>query len=207
MPDLAKSFTYMFEDKNWLAKMLVGAAFMLLSLVIIGIPFVGGYVVLAIKRAYDDEEVPLPEWDNFGNMLGKGIVAFIIAFLLFFVPSAILSFFPCVGTALSVLWVILAMLLYPMLIARYAVTSDLNAVFEFNEIFELLRDNFANIAAVLFMWIIFSIIASFGILAFGVGVFFTAFWANLGMAYLFGKVYQEAMKKKQAANVAGDTTV
>ncbi len=206
MPDLAKSFTYMFEDKNWLAKMLVGAAFMLLSIFLIGIPFIAGYVIMAIKRAYNDEEVPLPEWDNFGDLFGKGIAAFIIALILF-IPVAILNVLPCGGGFLSVFYGLLAMLVLPILIARYAVTGDLNAVFEFNEIIELLRDNIANLAAVLFMWIIFAVIASFGILAFGIGFFFTTFWANLGLAYLYGKVYQEAMKKRETANVGGDPTV
>jgi hypothetical protein len=180
---------------------------MLLSLFLIGIPFIAGYVVMAIKRAYNDEEVPLPEWDDFGNLFGKGVAAFVIFFLLFVVPGFILSLIPCGGGLLSVFWALLAMLVFPIVLARYAVTDDLNSVFEFNDIIELLRDNIANLAAVLFMWIIFSIIASFGILAFGIGIFFTAFWANLGLAYLFGKVYQEAMKKKEAANVGGDAAV
>jgi hypothetical protein len=202
MPDLAKSFTYMFEDKNWLSKMLVGAAFMLLSGIIIGIPFLAGYVVVAIKRAYDDEEVPLPEWDNFGDLFGKGIVAFVIIVLLY-IPAFILHFVPC-GGLLSVFYTLLAMLVFPILIGRYAVTNDLNSVFEFNEIIELLRDNFANLAAVLIMWIIFSIIAVLGVLAIGIGFLFTSFWANLGLAYLYGKIYQEAMKKKETVNVGGD---
>jgi hypothetical protein len=90
-----------------------------------------------------------------------------------------------------------------MLIARYAVTGDLNTVFEFNEIIELLRNNIANLAAVLIMWIIFSVIALLGFLAIGIGFLFTSFWANLGLAYLFGKVYQEAVKKGETANVGG----
>ncbi len=194
----------MFEDKNWLSKILVGAAFTLLSAIIVGIPFLAGYVVMAIKRAYDDEEVPLPEWDNFGDMFGKGIMAFIIVVLLF-IPAVILHFVPC-GGLLSVFYTLLAMLVFPILIARYAVTGDLNTVFEFNEIIELVRDNIANLAAVLIMWIIFSVIAVLGFLAIGIGFLFTSFWANLGLAYLFGKVYQEAMKKREAASVGGDNT-
>ena len=72
MPDLARSFTYMFEDKAWLSKVLVGAAFVLLSPLIIGALFLGGYMVEVIKRSYEDNEVPLPEWDNFGDLVSKG---------------------------------------------------------------------------------------------------------------------------------------
>lgn len=205
MPDLVRSFSYMFEDKNWLPKMLIGAAFVLLSLFIIGIPFLGGYIVVATKRAYNDEEVPLPEWDNFGDLFTKGLIAFVILIVLW-IPGFILHFIPC-GGLLSILYSLLAMLVFPILIARYAVTDDLNSVFEINEVIDILRDNIANLAAVLIMWIIFSVIASLGVLALGIGFLFTAFWANLGLAFLFGKVYQEAMKKQEAANVGGDAGV
>ena len=148
--------------------------------------------------------MPLPEWDNFGDLFGKGIVAFVIVVLLY-IPAFVLHFVPC-GGLLTVFYTIVAMLVFPILIARYAVTNDLNSVFEFNEIIELLRENIANLAAVLIMWIIFSIIAVLGVLAIGIGFLFTSFWANLGLAYLYGKVYQEAMKKKETVNVGGDAT-
>ena len=202
MPDLARSFTYMFEDKSWLSKILVGAAFMLLSFFIIGIPFLCGYMVQVVRRSYNDEEVPLPDWDNFGDLFGKGIVVFIIVIILW-IPAFVLHLLPC-GNLIAIFYNILAMLVFPILMARYAITGDLNAVFEINEIFELLRDNIANLAAVLIMWIIFLVIAVLGLLAFGIGFLFTSFWANLGLAFLFGKVYQEAMKKKEASNVGGD---
>lgn len=205
MPDLVRSFSYMFEDKNWLPKMLIGAAFVLLSLFIVGIPFLAGYIVLATKRSYDDEEVPLPEWDNFGDLFTKGLVTFVILIVLW-IPGFILHFVPC-GGLLSILYSLLAMLVFPILIARYAVTDDLNSVFEINEVVDILRDNIANLAAVLIMWIILSVIACLGVLALGIGFLFTAFWANLGLAFLFGKVYQEAMKKQEAANVGGDAGV
>lgn len=202
MPDLARSFTYMFEDKAWLSKILVGAAFVLLTPLVIGALFLGGYLVEVIKRSYEDNEVPLPEWDNFGDLIGKGLIVLIITILLY-IPGLILSFLPC--TQLLVFaYTILAMLVAPLFYARYAITGDLNAVFEFSEIIDLFKDNIANLAAVLIMWIIFSVIASLGVLALGIGVLFTIFYANLGLCFLFGKVYQEAMKKKAASGVGGE---
>lgn len=205
MPDLARAFTYMFEDKNWLPKILIGAAFTLLSFILIGIPFVAGYIVTLIKRSYEDQEIPLPEWDNFGDMLMKGVVAFILVIIVF-LPAIILSVLPCFKL-LSFFAGLLGMLVMPLVLGRYAVTGDLNKVFEINELIELLRDNIANLAAVLILWIIFSVIASLGVLALVIGFLFTAFYANLGLAFLFGKVYQEAEKKREAANVGGDATV
>ncbi len=199
MPDLARSFTFMFEDKNWLPKILIGAAFVLLSFFLIGIPFVLGYMMLVIKRSYEDQEAQLPEWDNWGELFTKGLVAFIIA-LVAFIPGIILSFIPCIQV-LSIFYFLFAMLVLPILYGKYAVTGDLNKVFNFNEIMELTRENMAGLAGVLVMSIIFSIISSLGIIALLIGYLFTAFYANLGVSFLYGKIYQEAMKKKEAANV------
>ena len=199
MPDFARSFTFMFEDKNWLPKILIGAAFILLSLFVIGIPFVLGYMMLVIKKSYEDQEAELPEWDNWGELFTKGLVAFIIA-LVVYVPGMILALIPCIQV-LSVFYFLFATLVLPILFARYAVTGDLNQVFNFNEIMELVRDNIAGLAGVLVMSIVFSIISSLGFIALFIGVLFTVFYAKLGMCFLYGKIYQEAIKKKEAANI------
>jgi len=201
MPDIARSFTYMFEDKSWLPKMLVGAAFVLLSGLLVGIPFVLGYAMLAIRRAYEDQESPLPEWDNFGEIITKGFMALIILVIVY-VPSLILSLFGSCMWLLVVFYDILALLLVPILLSRYAITGDMNAVFQVNEIFEMLRENLASLAAVLIMQIVFGIIAIGGTLALGIGFLFSSFYATLAVSFLYGKVYQEAVKKAETANIS-----
>jgi hypothetical protein len=189
----------MFEDKNWLPKILIGAAFVLLSFFVIGIPFVLGYMMLVIKRSYENQEAQLPEWDNWGELFTKGLVAFIIA-LVAFVPGMLLWLISCTKV-LSVFYFLFATFILPILFGKYAVTGDLNQVFNFNEIMELTRENIAGLAGVLMMSIIFTIISSLGIIALLIGFLFTVFYAKLGIGFLYGKIYQEAMKKKEAANV------
>lgn len=202
MPDLARSFTYMFEDKNWLSKILVGAAFVLLSWVIVGIPFLLGYFLLVVRRSYEDKEVPLPEWENFGDLFSKGILVFVIL-IVFAIPAFIVQFFPC-GELLTTLYVLLITLIYPLVIGRFAVTNDLNKVFQINEIIDMLRENIATLAAILIMQIIFWIISSIGVLALFIGLLFTVFYSTLAVGYLYGKAYQEAEKKAAAANIGGE---
>jgi len=201
MPDLARSFTYMFEDKNWLSKALVGAAFVLLSWFIIGIPFLLGYSIMLVRRSYEDNEVPLPEWENFGDLFTKGLILFVIGIILA-IPAVILHFFPC-GELLAMLYSLLVALVYPLIVGRYAITNDLNAVFQINEIIDMLRENIATLAAILIMQIIFWIIAMMGILALFIGILFTTFYAMLAVSYLYGKAYQEAVKKAESANIGG----
>ena len=64
MENLGRSFSYMFEDKDWFQKILIGAAFCLLSLVLIGIPFVLGYLLQVARQSSHGQELPLPAWDN-----------------------------------------------------------------------------------------------------------------------------------------------
>jgi hypothetical protein len=191
----------MFEDSKWLQKILIGAAFVLLSVVLIGIPFVLGYMMEVIRRSYEDQEVPLPEWENWGELFTKGLIAFIIT-LAVIIPGIILSQIPCVQV-LVLLYMIIVGLALPLLYARYAITGDLNKAFEFNEIMEMFKENIGNLVAVFIMVIIFTVIASISTLALFVGFFFGAFYAKLGAGFLYGKVYQEAVKKREAANVGG----
>jgi hypothetical protein len=196
MPDFARAFTYMFEDKDWLPKFLVGAAFVLLSAVAIGLPFLLGYCIAAIQRSYEGREVPLAEWDDFGSLLSKGVAGFVILVALF-IPGLLFIILPS-GLLLTLCYWVLAMFVAPIPLGRYAVTGDLNAAFDLAEIVSLVKDNVANLAAVLIIWIVFSFIAIMGVLALGIGFLFTAFYANLGLCFLVGKVYREAMRASEA---------
>lgn len=40
---VGRAFSFMFEDKNWVVKIILGAVFNLLSIVLVGIPFILGY--------------------------------------------------------------------------------------------------------------------------------------------------------------------
>jgi hypothetical protein len=49
---------------------------------------------------------------------------------------------------------------------------------------------------VVLLTIALGIIACFGLLALVVGIFFTMFWADLAIYYLYGKVYREGEKEQ-----------
>jgi len=90
--DFGKAFTYVFEDKNWMMKVLVGG---LISLIpIAGIILVIGYMLTAMKNIADGQAEPLPEWSNFGEFFMKGLYAF-VGVLILFIPVIVLAC--CVG--------------------------------------------------------------------------------------------------------------
>lgn len=97
--DLGRSFTYMFEDKDWVAKLAIGGGIILLGVLffwVLLIPLIAayavvlGYSLVVLKNVHDGSTTPLPEWNNFGDFFVKGITAF-VGMLIWFIPIIILA--------------------------------------------------------------------------------------------------------------------
>ena len=72
--DVGRAFSFPFRDPDWVVKFLVGAVFVLLSVVLVGIPFLVGYMVEVVRRVAAGEAEPLPAWENLGEKFGRGLV-------------------------------------------------------------------------------------------------------------------------------------
>ena len=89
--DIGKSFTFTFDDEGWLTKVLMGGLFSLLSIILIGIPFIVGYFLETLKNVYLGQPRPLPNWgDGMGAMFVKGIKA-VVGILVWSLPIILLS--------------------------------------------------------------------------------------------------------------------
>lgn len=188
--NFTKAFSFMFEDKNWIVKILLGAIFNLLSLVLIGIPFILGYLLELAKNSSEGKEIPLPEWDNLGDKFTRGLV-YLIILIIYSIPGIILSFIPCVKYCLGPLYFLALLFILPYITVKYAQTGSFEEAFRFNEIIDFTKKNINNLIIVVLLAIALEIIATFGVLALVVGIFFTCFWASLAIYYLYGKVYRE----------------
>ncbi len=204
--NIGKAVSFAFEDERWLVKIVIGGAFAFLSSLLIGIPFVLGYMVQTLRNVASDEPSPLPEWTELGNKFIEGLSLFVIM-LIYALPMILLS---CVTSAfgraagerngiqlvticLNCIW-FLYLLLYslfiPAAIIRYAMTEEITVAFRFGEIFTFITRNLGNyILAVVLSWVIY-FIASFGVIICFVGVLFTSFWALLVEAHLYGQIYR-----------------
>lgn len=187
---VGRAFSFMFEDKNWVVKIILGAVFNLLTIVLVGIPFVLGYLLELAKNSSEGKEIPLPEWDKLGDKFIRGLI-YIIIVIIYSIPGMILSFIPCVKYCLGPLYFLALAFVLPYVTVKYAQTGSFEDVFRFNEIFDFVKKNINNLIIVVLLTIAFEIIACFGILALVVGIFFTVFWADLGIFYLYGQVYRE----------------
>lgn len=214
--DIGKSFSYVFEDQQWLRKVLIGGVINLIPIVNFAAT---GYWLEETRRVYEGRELPLPEWDNFGGYFMKGLVSF-VATLIYSIPAILVyccAFlvlpmvtggttdggrrpsggggpiesiatiaFACAGCLIA-LYVIALILFLPALFVRYALTEQFGAFFQFGPAWQLIQTNVGGYVMAVVVFIIAATIAGIvGSIACGIGAAFTGFWASLVGAYLFG---------------------
>lgn len=215
MNNLGEAFTYAFSDRDWPVKFAVGALFLLLCLLLVGIPFVAGYFVELIRRVARNELPYLPDWSNLGRIFGRGLVYLVIA-LIYTLPLTLLgcclfgttlllsgsadgeagraTFGTLVGTLAACLGLPVGLLyaaIMPVVTVQYAVRDEFGAAFRFGEMWELVRANLGNyLIVVLIAWAVSHLIAPLGVIACGVGVLATGFYALVVTGYLYGLFYR-----------------
>jgi len=209
--EIGKAFTYVFDDENWITKILIGG---ILGIIPIVNCAVFGYMVETIRNVTQGMERPLPEWSEFGEKFVKGLMAFIIV-LIYGIPlfllsgcfsaarlavvgvggnqEALLTLMSIVQGCLALPYGLVIGFLSPAILLRYAVAGEFTSAFRFGELFGLITGNLGNyIIALILTWVA-SAIAGFGLIACVVGVLFTGFWANLVMAHLYGQLHRASV--------------
>ncbi len=183
--DVARSFTYMLKETGGIGKLVIGG--LLLFIPIIGWAIVGGYFIRTMRGVAGGDD-RLPDWSDFGGLLGKGVLAWVGVFI-YEVPGLILSRLGAGGSLLSSLWSLVLIVVLPAALIRFAVTDNFGSFFDFREIIDFIRVNLSNYIMAVLLGIVAGIIASFGIILLIIGVVFTIFWAVLVSAHLYGSVY------------------
>lgn len=88
--DIGKSFSYPFEDNQWVSKMGLGA---LISLVPVLNFAWTGYMVGILRNMMNGAPQPLPNWDDFGKKFMDGLILAVAGFV-YALPILILSCLP-----------------------------------------------------------------------------------------------------------------
>ncbi len=179
--DIGKSFTFSFQDKNWIKKYLLGA---LISIVpILNFAWVG-YLVELMRNVTEDALEPLPEWDEFGDKFVKGLLLAIAGFIyslpgmiLLFIPLMALPFadlssgdvseaFGAVFAGASFLFICLVSLyflafsfFYPAVFIHFSREGTFGSCFQIGKIVQIAT---SNMGKYLTAWLI-SIVAGFGV--------------------------------------------
>jgi len=207
--DFGKAFSFVFEDEDWVKKIAVGG---LISLIpVIGIFLVLGWGVEITKRVINGDVEVLPDWSDFGGYLSRGFMVFVIAFLIFLpvilvqscgsglpfltesydqeaLTTAMWVLSACF-TCITILYSIVAYMILPAAVARYAATGEFGAAFKLGEIFKVVRNNLGTYAMVLLGGILASMVASLGTIACVIGVLFTTVYSFAINGHLWGQAY------------------
>jgi hypothetical protein len=93
--EIRRAFTYPLADPTWPGKLGLGALFLLLCLLLVGIPIVLGYLRRVFLRTVADPDAPLPEWDP-GADLRDGLPALLVV-AVYVLAGAFLYVIPIVG--------------------------------------------------------------------------------------------------------------
>lgn len=213
--DVGRAFTFAFEDPDWLKKLLIGG--LLLFIPIFGWLVVGGYWMRIIRRSHSGDDVPLPEWNEFGDdfILGlKGAVAlfiwwlpFLAIFLTltclslpFWIASssdqsgvtavfAVFSVFGWIGVSFfSILFQLFILAIQPMVLGRIAVSGELADGFQVSQIIGEIRRVPVPLLIVVGLEYGVRSVAGFGVLLCFVGVAFTTFAGFVLLSHLYGQL-------------------
>lgn len=228
--DVGKSFTYMFEDKDWIVKILIGGAIIFLGAIfswvlliplIAAIAIVFGYMLGTLRNVYNGDPMPLPKWENFGELFTRGIKAAIgvfiwtlpaiVLFICAYVPfimagatsngdgsNAAAGIFGLLGTCLMCLAMLVAVAVSLFVyapITNFALTDQINTFWDFGGNWKFIQANLGNYVIA---WLLGSIVAGFiasaiGSISCGLLAFFASFWSMLVAAHLFGQYARAGM--------------
>ncbi|OGO17325.1 MAG: hypothetical protein A2Z14_17540 [Chloroflexi bacterium RBG_16_48_8] len=205
--DLGLSFTYVFQDKDWVKKILFGAVAFLI--VLVGwIPLLGWVIEIARRVIRQDPE-PLADWSDLGKLftLGlKGCVIIILAALLpgiLAIPYAILGsisnnsetiftiYSVCYG-CFSILYGILIALAIPASLGILADTDQLGNALNPSKIFSLVRAAPAAYILAFLGAFVANIIGELGTILCGIGFIATMSYASAIIGPLYGQAYRQA---------------
>ncbi|HSP15869.1 MAG TPA: DUF4013 domain-containing protein [Thermoanaerobaculia bacterium] len=207
----------MFEDPNWVTKILLGGVFFLLSFLLIGIFFISGYIAQLVRNVIDGKQHPLPEWDTLGEYFTEGLMLFcvgllyslpiIVAAFAIGIPSTLLNAVEHEGarnlgggvlgcaSCMVVPFAMAIMFFMPAGLLMAVTTRRFGAAFEFGRVWEFIRDNIGNYLLAIVIYIVARFIASFGIILLCIGVIFTDFWALTVSGFAFAQVYRMSVRR------------
>jgi hypothetical protein len=224
--DWGKSFTYVFDDKDWVVKLLIGG---ILSMIPVVNLVVLGYVLRALKNVAEGAEHPLPAWDDFGDYFVKGLVS-VLGAMVWALPIFILGAMAAVLSALTgydsaeptrvaapyvlCMWSMSCVsgiyglflgFVLPAAFAQYAVRGDFGAFFRFGDIGKFIKANLGNYIVAIILAAVAQCISSFGVMLCIIGAVFTQFWALLVGSHLLGQVFRSSAAASPPAVVAEPT--
>jgi hypothetical protein len=188
--DIGKSLSFVFEDKRWLEKTLVGGLVFLGTIVLswtviglfVGIGLLYGYMIEVVRNVRRGEPYPLPEWSNWGDKIVLGLKYLVVylvwslPLLIVWIPFVILSALAgsassdtatgIIGVAsfcvgcLALLYGLVLLLASPGITIRFAERGDISDGLAVSSILAFTREHIGDVLIAIIMLLVVSTLAS-----------------------------------------------
>ncbi len=215
--DFLRPFVFLFDDPRWLPKVMIGGVFVLFSSMLVGIPFLLGYLAKMIRNIIAGEATPLPEWTDLGELFGEGFMLLCVG-LIYMLPVSILSIliaipaavtgaseqeavrdiggsvFGCASCILSFVSLAISLLL-PAAMLMAVTSRRFGAAFEFRRVWSFISANIGNYILALIIETVAWILSFAGLALLCVGIIFTQFWGAVVSGFAFAQVYRTSTVK------------
>lgn len=212
--DFARPFTFVFEDPQWPVKIVIGGLFYIAAMFIVGIFFILGYLGRMTRNIVAGNPRPLPEWNDLGEYFAEGFKLSVVA-LVYSLPIVLVVFVlviplillegrqgeeaagmmaSCMMMAVIPLG-LLASLLIPAALVRGMAENRPFAGLEISQVMGFIRGNLTNYLIAIMIYILSSFLSQLGVILLCVGVFFTAFWAQVVSTAAFADAYRLSVRK------------
>lgn len=212
--DFARPFTFVFEDPQWLMKIVIGGLFYIAAMFIVGFFFIFGYLGRMTRNIIAGNPRPLPEWNDLGEYFAEGlklsVVALVYILPIFLVMAVLVipvillegrSGEEAAGMMATCLMMaviplsLLASIIIPAALVRGMAENRPFAGLEITQVLGFIRNNLTNYLIAFMIYILSSFLSQFGVILLCVGVFFTAFWAQVVATAAFAEAYRLAVRK------------
>lgn len=227
--DIGKSFSFVFEDEEWVAKFLVAIGILLAGAVlffliippILAAILLSGYGVEITRRVIKGKTPVLPEWTDWGQLFLDGLLVTIIG-VVYALPiiilgiclgipigiageeSAVAVAFGLILDCLNFLWAIVMSFLLPAAIAFFVKEGDLAAAFRFGEIWSFVRGNLNTyLVTAIMIWAV-GLMAGLGFLVCLIGWLVAIPYAEFVTGYLYGQAFLESSGQKPQVAAEAD---
>ncbi len=219
----SRAFSYVFEDKNWLSKILIAG---LISLIpVVGQIYLCGWMIEIVRRVKAGRIDILPT-THFSYFLTLGLKMIVVT-LIYSIPVIIVSgilqlivsagntddsaftiFFAgigCIGGILSLVLQIAIALLTTYGIIKLAETDQIKACLDFNDAFQCIKANIGTFIIVELLSIVAGLIQAAGIIV-CIGFIFTVPYGVAITGHLVGQLWDNLKPyEKQSRPFRGST--
>jgi hypothetical protein len=213
MTNISNAFTFPFKDPSWVTKLLIGAIFTFLSILMIGIPVLFGYYVELLQRVRRREPYPLPEWTDVGVKFITG-VKYLVTLFVYYLPVVIVlapvvflllvvsvtgSYLQAeIGSAAFMVIILLIVLPYSLFIAlltpiisiTFATDERIGSGLRLGFVLRMFRQYWQESLISVLITLGVELLAGIGILFFVIGILITSFYASLVQFHLYGQIGQ-----------------